>query len=372
MPVDAESALNILSTLGRCPAVAFHEAPVAAAIRSILAGAGLAADSDAYGNIVCRLAGQDAGEAPLALVAHMDHPGFEAVDFEGDSLVANASGGIPDGAFSEGVRVQVLLPRGERLAGTVAGRFGDEANRQALIRLERAQTLDLPRPVVFDLPDFQLDGDFIVMRAADDLAGCASILASLITLSQQGQPRGDVYGVFTRAEEVGLVGARLMAQDGTLPLETLVVSAESSRTLPGAEQGLGPVIRVGDAGSTFNNEAESCLVKARETLQSRSQGFKAQRQLMSGGVCEASAFAVHGYRTTGIAFPLGNYHNGGVDGRVEAEFIHREDFIGGVELMAEAALQVSQRGDTRFRQRIGQVSAEFQERLTGTAGAVTG
>ena len=31
---------------------------------------------------------------------------------------------------------------------------------------------------------------------------------------------------------------------------------------------------------------------------------------MSGGVCEATAFAVFGYRTTGIAFPLGNYHNG--------------------------------------------------------------
>ena len=111
MPVDAESALNILSTLGRCPAVAFHEAPVAAAIRSILVGAGLAADSDSYGNIICRLAGQDPGEAPLALVAHMDHPGFEAVGFEGDLLVANASGGIPDGAFSEGVRVQAVVDR---------------------------------------------------------------------------------------------------------------------------------------------------------------------------------------------------------------------------------------------------------------------
>ena len=212
MPVAAESALNILSTLGRNPAVAFHEAPVASAIKSILAEGGLATEPDAFGNIICRLPGQDPGETPLALVAHMDHPGFEAVDYQGDFLIADALGGIPEGAFAEGVPVRLLLPNGERLAGTVAGKFGDEADRRALIRLEHPQTLDLPRPVVFDLPDFQLDGDYIRMRAADDLAGCASILTALTVLSQDGQPPGDVYGVFTRAEEVGLVGARLMAQ----------------------------------------------------------------------------------------------------------------------------------------------------------------
>ena len=64
MPVSAEYALNILATLGRNPAVAFHEAPVAAAVKSILAGAGLAADSDTFGNIICRLPGQDPGETP--------------------------------------------------------------------------------------------------------------------------------------------------------------------------------------------------------------------------------------------------------------------------------------------------------------------
>ena len=99
MPVSAESALNILATLGRNPAVAFHEAPVASAIKSILAGAGLAADSDTFGNIICRLPGEDPGETPLALVAHMDHPGFEAVDYQGDLLIADALGGIPEGAF---------------------------------------------------------------------------------------------------------------------------------------------------------------------------------------------------------------------------------------------------------------------------------
>jgi putative aminopeptidase FrvX len=369
---NGELALNILAALGGNPAVAFHEGSVASKIRSILAGSGLSAETDLFGNIIARLpgknGGQDPRETPIALVAHMDHPGFEAVEAQGVLLVADALGGIPDGAFQQGVPVQVILSDGRRLRGSVAGRHGEPERRRALIQLDEPQAMVFPRPVVFDLTDYQMDGEIIRMRAVDDLAGCASILAALITLAQGEGAPGDVYGVFTRAEEVGLVGARLMAEEKVLPLETLVVSAESSRTLPGAEQGQGPVIRVGDAGSTFDSEAEACLVKARETLQARPEGFKVQRQLMSGGVCEASAFAIHGYRTTGIAFPLGNYHNGGAEGKVEAEFIHRDDFIGGVELMIEAARKVGQREQTRFRQRMGPVPPEFRERLAKFGG----
>ncbi len=174
----------------------------------------------------------------------------------------------------------------------------------------------------------------------------------------------DVYGVFTRAEEVGLVGARLLAEANTLPKDTLVVSLESSRSLPGAEIGGGPVIRVGDAAFTFSAEAETVLTKAREILQNRPQPIKIQRQLMSGGTCEASAFAMQGYRATGIAFPLGNYHNGAPEDRIEAEFIPLGDFLGGVELIAEAVRQVPHREDTAFRRRIGAVSEDFRRRLS--------
>ena len=372
MAIQPEVALNILERLGQQPAVAFHEHAVAQAIDEILGESGLTSTTDEFGNIIAKIPGSDPGATPIALVAHMDHPGFEAVANHGDFVVASALGGIPAGAFAEGVPVQIILEDGWRLQGTVAGRHGEESQRQVLISLDQPQPLEFPRPVVFDLTSFQIDGDFIHMRAADDLAGCASILAALAALAAltglrdtdpELQPAGDVYGVFTRAEEVGLVGARLMAEAGTLPANTLVVSAESSRTLPGAEMGGGPVIRVGDAGLTFNADAEAALIKAKEILQKRPEGFKSQRQLMSGGVCEASAFALHGYKTTGLAFPLGNYHNGAPGDAIGAEYIHRDDFIGGVELMVEAAQQVSNRDTTDFRQRIGPVSEEFRQRL---------
>ena len=366
MSIHDDKALDFLARLGAQPSVAYYEGGVAQAITAILAEMGLGYSKDGFGNIILRLRGRHADVPPLALVAHMDHPGFEAVGTQGDLIIGEALGGVPAASFTAGVPLTLLLADGRRLSALSAGRHGEESDRRVLIKLEEAQPVDLPCPVVFDLTDFRVEGDLIHMRAADYLAGCAAILGAIASLAET-PPAGDVFAVFTRAEEVGLVGARLMAEAGSLPPETLVLSAESSRTLPGAEMGAGPVIRVGDAGSTFSAEAEAALIRARETLGSRPEGFKVQRQLMSGGVCEASAFAMYGYRTTGIAFPLGNYHNGTPDGGIQAEYIHRGDFIGGVELMAEAARQVHDRDNTAFRKRLQQVAPAMRQRLQDTA-----
>ena len=370
-----KGALDYLSRLGSHPATAFNENGVAGAVKAILDELGLDHRKDAFGNIIAKIPGTDSTANPLAIVAHMDRPGFEITASHpggsGDGYIAKAMGGVPPSSFEAGVPVQVLLPDGTRVGGATAGKYGEDNERQILIRLKQTQDLEPPVSVVFDLVDFELEGEMIRMRAVDDLAGCGSILATLARLralfDRDDGPPGDVYGVFTRAEEVGLVGARLMAEAGALPPETLVISAESSRTLPGAEMGDGPVIRVGDAGFTFTADAEAVLIRARETIRERDKGFKCQRQLMSGGTCEASAFAVFGYQTTGIAFPLGNYHNGAPEGRIEAEYIHIDDYLGGVELLTEAALRVSDRANTAFRQRLREVPPELRQRMLDTA-----
>jgi endoglucanase len=367
-----QQALDFLSRLGSNPATAFREDGVANEVKAILSEIGLKYEQDTFGNIIAKVAGsKNPGPGsttnPLAIVAHMDHPGFEITGAQADDYIATAMGGVPPSSFEAGVPIQVLLPDGSRINGTTSGKYGEDSDRQVLISLERPLNLEPPVSAVFHLVDYQLDGEHIRMRAVDDLAGCGSILSALAQLTSGEAPQGDVYGVFTRAEEVGLVGARLMAEAGTLPPETLVISAESSRTLPGAEMGEGPVIRVGDAGFTFTAEAESVLIRARETLRERDSGFKCQRQLMSGGTCEASAFAVFGYQTTGIAFPLGNYHNGAPEGRIEAEYIHVDDYLGGVELLTEAARRVSDRTNTAFRQRLREVPADMRQRMLDTS-----
>ena len=369
MSDEKQQALDTLARLGEQPAVAYWESGVASAILAILKEVGLEPQVDQFGNIIAHIPGLHSNTVPLALVAHMDHPGFEVVAVQDFNLIGKALGGVPAASFEPEVPLRVILSNGLRLPAVTAGRWGDDRAQQVLIRLEEPFDVELPRPVVFELTDFEVDGEFIRMRAADDLAGCGSILATLTALSSRTPP-GDVYGVFTRAEEVGLIGARLLAESGRLPRDTLIVSVESSRVLPGAEQGRGPVIRVGDAGMTFSAEAEAVLVRARESLQAGNRGFRVQRQLMSGGVCEASAFARYGYRTTGLAFPLGNYHNGSPEGEVGAEYINIDDFLGGIQLMTEAAYRVEERENTAFAQRLGEVPEDLRQRLIATKSAV--
>ena len=87
---------------------------------------------------------------------------------------------------------------------------------------------------------------------------------------------------------------------------------------------------------------------------------------MSGGTCEASGFAAWGYAATGIAFPLGNYHNATPEGEVDAEYIHVEDFWGGVRLIRQAADSVAARYSSPSWTRLQAVSPDLQQRLVET------
>ena len=369
-------ALEILEHLGERPATPFFEAGPARYVLECLREMGVDHRRDPFGNIIAHYSRGDGPHRPaVALVAHMDHPGFEIVEAAGRRAVARAVGGVPVASLVKPTPVLVLTPDGRRIPAITARHEttkdpGDrKAERLVTLTMESPVELDPPVPVVFDLPDFVLDGDTIRMRALDDLAGCAGVLAVLERTVADGA-ECDVYGVFTRAEEGGLYGARLLAESGTLPADTIVVSVESSSVIPGVAQGEGPVIRTGDAATTFDAGAERVLVAAREALRGRDPAFKSQRQLMSGGVCEATAFAVYGYSVTGLAFPLGNYHNattsiGDPEGGVAAEYIVLSDYLGGVDLLTEAARCAPRPGENPLRG-MGQVPDEVRRRLEET------
>ena len=367
---DDEWALDVLRGLGGAPATPFFEGRVARLVLGYLREMGAEHWRDEYGNIVARYRrGDAAGRVAVAFVAHMDHPGFEVVEVDGLRAVAAAQGGVPASSLTKATRVLLVTPEGERVPAVTVPAGDGLAQRRVGIELASPIGAEPPLPVVFDLPDFELEGGVITMRALDDLAGCASIIAALerVVVSQES---ADVYAVFTRAEEAGLYGARLVAESGVLPKETLVVSVESSSVIPGVAQGDGPIIRTGDRASTFDDEAEQALVSAAEALGKVEGGFRVQRQLVTGGTCEATAFGSFGYKVTGLAYPLGNYHNATTsipdpDGGVGAEYIRLSDYLGGVALLWQAAVGV---GASETRAWLREVPEEARDRLRGFFG----
>ena len=194
------------------------------------------------------------------------------------------------------------------------------------------------------------------MRAADDLVGVTAILWLLGQVARR-RARRPVIGALTRAEEIGLFGATLLAQSRRLPADALVISLEASRELPGARIGEGPVVRVGDRTSTFSPSAEALLSAAAARLAKREPQFRFQRQLMSGGTCEATAFTTFGYETGALAVPLGNYHNVDPDGLLAAEYVSPHDLAYLARLLRELL------GLSRIRRR------PSRDRLTRRANA---
>ena len=349
-------AIEILETLCLQPSVSYHERRVAREIMRMLAEAEIETQVDRWGNILATLPNEN-DVPPLVFVAHMDHPGFEAVEAlevseDDDLIVAEPRGGLGARAYDVGTGVHVISRDGSATYGVIEshdmlrrvgnGRFA-RADR-VMIRpddgpMNRKPTeLAYPAPVVLDLPSFSIDGDLIRGRQLDDLAGCATILAAMIAVGDGGSNNRPIIGLFTRAEEVGLVGAVLAATDEVIQKDAVVVSVETSLKSENAKQGEGVVIRVGDRMTTFDHAAESILHGAahRITEHGKSNGFKAQRALMGAGGCEASAFKAHGYRVTGTSFPLGAWHNAEDDGSIVPEYIHVDDFRSGVALITEA------------------------------------
>lgn len=383
--------LNVLQELVAQPTAPFHEERVAARISRWLREWDIPFSVDAYGNIVARHQ-RGAPCRPLALMAHMDHPAFTigaAGGPDGAHFTAALEGGVPARSFAREVPVRIYPRVGDArergIAGRIVGYLLGAGPRDVDLHItvgDDASVGDIaPGDFgVWDLPLFEVRDNLIHARVLDDLAGCAAILLALHAAASEGWPT-DVYGVFTRAEEVGLVGARAAFESGALPRESIVVSLEASKALPGAHQGDGPVIRVGDRATTFGEGAEIVLKAAAERLGSniwhpaRQATTAVQRQLMNGGQCEGSAAVRLGYQATGLAFPLGNYHNVSADASADAtlvpETIHVRDYVTGVALLREAARLMPDLPDIASQEggQDGRYAAHI-ERLTTSAHSI--
>jgi endoglucanase len=329
---DAHPVLSLVEDLLDLPTAPFVEDLPAGFVLDRATGVpGLDAGRDAAGNVVLRAGSRGEGRPPLVLVAHLDHPAFVVDSVEDGRARLAFRGGVLAGVARAGAPLLFFRPGEAGPTGRGRLRVPEEADGRlqggtALVDDGEAAEGGY---ATWGFPGVRVRPKTIEARACDDLIGVAAVVHALEVAAAAGDGP-PVIGLLTRAEEVGLLGALEAARLGTVPRDALVLSLECSRALADAPQGDGVVVRVGDRASIFDPALTAALVARAGAV----DGLRWQRKLMDGGVCEASAFAAAGWRTSGLAVPLANYHNAADDGSgVAPESVLVEDLLAEVRLL---------------------------------------
>ncbi|MCK9495135.1 MAG: M20/M25/M40 family metallo-hydrolase [Dehalococcoidia bacterium] len=349
------------------PTGSFNETRVHDFLRQFAEARGLTYREDSAGNALIEYR-RGRKTTPLVLGAHTDHPGFVVTKVNGRRLELEFRGGIP-GEYGKGERIRLYSAdpredRGDSTAEITSTVLSDAANRWAkrLIgakaTLTAGSTAQVGDLALWDVEPARVRGSILHARSCDDLGGGLAILWALEQLVAQ-QPDAHVLGLFTRAEEVGLVGAAAVTMTGLLPAGALIVAVECSSMAGGrAVQGEGPVIRVGDAQHIFSPRITMWMTRVALELQQEDPAFGFQRKLMDGGTTEATAYDLLGYESGAACLALGNYHNMGPNSRIAAETLH----LGDVEGLARLFVAMGQ--NTR---RVDEVYATAVKRWRGIA-----
>lgn len=296
---------------------------------------------DSGGNLLVTQKGRKR-RAPVIAIAHMDHPAF-VVTAVGEQIEFEFRGGV-DEAYFVGARVRIPKIGGAHWLQVTE--YDPKSQRGVMEKGVARGEVQVGDIGMWAFPPPVASAGMHQAPACDDLAGVAAALAAL----DRARGRDDLrhYGVLlTRAEEVGLVGALHAAVTGSVPADARMISIETSRELPHAKVGDGPIIRTGDRSTVFDRDLTNKITDA-----ARRAGLQHQRKLMDGGGCEATAFGGLGYQAAGLCVALRNWHNRGNLDLVEAgrgraialpEEISLEDFHGLIDLILIAAAAADDR-----------------------------
>lgn len=315
---------------------------------------GLELTEDASGNLWVRMRRPATG-APIYFTAHLDHPAFVVERIVGPGTIAvGFRGGVMEDYFKE-ARI-VVHTRAGTAGATLAGKT--DQTRPVfpayLAELDGRAEVAVGDIATWALPPGEIRDGILHTAACDDLAALAAALAAFDVLLHS-QTTEDVRLLFTRAEEIGFIGAIAACRAGTIPREARVIALENSRSFDDSPIGGGPIVRVGDRMSTFSPGLTAAIAKVAEQLsggpatptasqKASDRAWKWQRKLMAGGACEATVFCGFGLDATCLCLPLGNYHNmadlaavqagrNTAPARVGREFISIADFDGLVDLL---------------------------------------
>lgn len=345
---------KFLNELLAIPTAPYREGLVMQKLSEFLKAHDVPHFADRFGNTVVGAANEGEYKRKLSVtdseplrvfIAHTDHPGFHGTGWDKKGrLLVKWLGGSP-GKHLNGCPVWVA---DEKSGYLDEGKLAEVKVHKSGLWMETGKVVGL-KQIGKDRDPKSLFGAFrfrkpvwskgpvIYTKAADDLVGSFSIVSVAATLyATPNHPAARHFlGVLTRAEEVGFIGCLAHFSLGWLKNSkrpVLGVSLETSRTLPGALVGKGPVVRLGDRASIFDSRSLEVLTR----LAAKRLPKGHQRRVMDGGTCEGTVVTAYGFPCVALSIPLGNYHNQNFEGGPEArgklgpapEFVHWKDIEG--------------------------------------------
>lgn len=337
----------------------------------------LAVTTDNAGNIhvAMKRYAANAAARPVYFTAHLDHPAFVVERVIAPGVVElSFRGGVMEDYFRD-ARVVLHDAHDARHPATLTGKLPEARRADAspspfahyLAELDADSDAVSPGDVAtWDLTPASVEDHLVHTHACDDLAALAAAISAMDVLLERGI-NTDARLLFTRAEEVGFIGAiaacRPEREQRLMPMHARVIALENSRSFADSPIGGGPIVRVGDRLSVFSPQLTDAIAKRAEeiagapstvTASQKNAALPAwrwQRKLMAGGACEASVFCEAGYEATCVCLPLGNYHNmadlanvqagtNTTPPRVGREFISAHDYHALVDLLVACAVSL--------------------------------
>jgi putative aminopeptidase FrvX len=326
---------------------------------------------------------------PVFITAHLDHPAFVVRQLNSDGTIElEFRGGVSDSYFNNATieifdsrdrahraRIIAIDPAAAPFKRVSARPDTEKWGRELISGIH---TGDVARWVF--APSKNGDGSqfrphvkdgLLYTHACDDLAAVAAALSTLDLLRKR-RDASHVGLLFTRAEEIGFIGAIAACKHRSVPTNSRLICLENSRSFAESPIGAGPIVRVGDKMSVFGPSLTNCISMIMIEHQRAHPDFKWQRKLMPGGTCEATTFSTYGYQSTCLCLPLGNYHNmTDIDGvaagkrpaKVGPEFISIEDYHGLIEMLIICATQLDSASVPSLHDRMEQLYAAHSDVL---------
>ncbi len=273
---------------------------------------------DAMGNILVHLIGKAPASKTVLFDAHMDEVGFLITHVNSDgTLCFDTVGGI-DKSVLFGQRVRI-----GKLSGVIGGKAIHQCAKDEKESIPAIESMCIDigvtdREAAQRLVEIGQGGTFatdlqewkhgiVVGKALDDRVGCALLLA----LADE-QPKRDIWLSFSVQEEVGLRGAKVVAEV-VKPEIAVAIDATTAADIAGSNEktcvcclGAGPVVSFADGATLYDQE----LYQTVRSLAEENGIVTQTKNRIAGGNNGASLQRGHtGARTVAISLPCRYIHS---------------------------------------------------------------